>query len=211
MRIGKRFDNTYISTNGRNVRVTRKISKNIYVSKQFGNKSHRKNAEPWDINSIITIIIMMFCLWMTIYSLMDYNTTIINDDYSTFIFWAWTTFIAPLTYAFGSSIISTTIITRKFNKQRQQSYENPKKLEREFKEIIDMYPSMNIGSHESIVHTVRQYRQFEYNQVLEKHKQRRSELYKILFNEYIKETNDIDEAIELTLKWLDENFDWNNE
>ena len=209
MRVGKKFDNTYISTNGKNIRVTRKVSKNIYVSKQFGNKSHKKNDEPWDINIVITIIIMMFCLCMTVSNLMDYTTTVVNDDYSTFIFWAWTTFIAPFAYAFCSAIIHTIITTRKFNKQ--QHYENPKKLEREFKEIIDMYPSMNIGRPESIVHTVRQYRQFEYNKVLEKHKQRRSELYKILFNEYIKETNDIDEAIELTLKWLDENFDWNNE
>ena len=85
MRVGKKFDNTYISTNGKNIRVTRKVSKNIYVSKQFGNKSHKKNDESLDINIVITIIIMMFCLWMTVSSLMDYTTIVVNDDYSTFI------------------------------------------------------------------------------------------------------------------------------
>ena len=40
-RVGKRVGNTYVSTNGRNVRTTTRIGKNTYYTHQFGHKRNR--------------------------------------------------------------------------------------------------------------------------------------------------------------------------
>ena len=43
-RFGKRIGNTYVSTNGRNVRTTTKIGKNTYYSRQWGKSRRGKSG-----------------------------------------------------------------------------------------------------------------------------------------------------------------------
>jgi hypothetical protein len=43
-RVGERVGNTYVSTNGRNVRATTKVSKNVYYTSQFGHKKNHKSS-----------------------------------------------------------------------------------------------------------------------------------------------------------------------
>lgn len=58
LRVGKRVGNTYVSTNGNNVRVTGKVCKGVYVSKQFGSKNS-SSKEGGSIFGCLTILVLI--------------------------------------------------------------------------------------------------------------------------------------------------------
>ncbi len=69
-RVGKRVGNTYVSTNGRNVRTTTKIGKNTYYTHQFGGrkKARRRTTKSSDISDykLLFDIIYFIVLWAVI-------------------------------------------------------------------------------------------------------------------------------------------------
>ena len=64
-RIGKRVGNTYISTNGRNVRTTTRIGKNTYYTHHFGYKRSRYTRKNNSVDifgafiGLLTIIVIV--------------------------------------------------------------------------------------------------------------------------------------------------------
>ena len=63
-KVGKRIENTYISTNGRSVRTTTRVGKNVYYSKRWGKRTrHTGHAGlgVWTFAIISTIIVWNIC------------------------------------------------------------------------------------------------------------------------------------------------------
>ena len=59
-RVGKRVGNTYVSTNGRNVRVTTKLAKGVYHVGQFGHKRNRATKSLASLFSVSMIFIILY-------------------------------------------------------------------------------------------------------------------------------------------------------
>ena len=59
-RVGKKVGNTYVSTNGRNVRTTTKVDKNTYVTRQYGHTKYRTTGHASLTIWIISIMSSIF-------------------------------------------------------------------------------------------------------------------------------------------------------
>ena len=85
-RVGKRAGNTYVSTNGRNVRVTTKVSKNVYHTSQFGHKKNHKSSVGVGFFGWLFIITLPLFVFNCFMSTLGLNELVIGlDDISAFL------------------------------------------------------------------------------------------------------------------------------
>ena len=80
LRVGKRVGNTYVSTNGRNVRVTTKVSKNIYHTSQFGHKKNHKSSVGIGFFGWLFIITLPLFVFNCFMSTLGLNELVIGLD-----------------------------------------------------------------------------------------------------------------------------------
>ena len=79
-RVGKKVGNTYVSTNGRNVRVTTKVSKNVYHTSQFGHKKNHKSSIGIGFFGWLFIIALPLFVFNCFMSTLGLNELVIGLD-----------------------------------------------------------------------------------------------------------------------------------
>ena len=90
-RVGKRVGNTYVSTNGRNVRATTKIGKNTYYTHQYGHSQRRssrnkRSTSVWDSSGTTLGFLMAFgCMIMCCWSIVGWFVG--DNSFSTIVWW----------------------------------------------------------------------------------------------------------------------------
>ena len=98
-RVGKRVGNTYVSTNGRNVRTTTKIGKNTYYTHQYGHSRkrssrNRRRASLYGSGVILGFLMAFGCMIMCYLSFVGWLCD--DTSFSTVVWWLVGSVLSPL-------------------------------------------------------------------------------------------------------------------
>ena len=98
-RVGKRVGNTYVSTNGRNVRATTKIGKNTYYTHQYGHSRkrsprNRRSVSLCGLGTILGFLIAFGCMIMCAWSIVGWFFG--DNSFSTAIWWLVASIFLPM-------------------------------------------------------------------------------------------------------------------
>ena len=79
-RFGGKVGKSYVSTNGRNVRVTTKVSKNVYHTSQFGHKKNHKSLIGIGFFGWLFIITLPLFVFNCFMSTLGFSELVIGLD-----------------------------------------------------------------------------------------------------------------------------------
>lgn len=120
-RVGKKVGNTYVSTNGKNVRTTTKVGKNTYYTHHYNHKQKHSSNKGDNLGLFIWIMVLGvsigFPLWLYnwVFSTIGHeNMMITTDDVNTILelFGTSTSEIGTFAFSFGISTVLGIIVIK---------------------------------------------------------------------------------------------------